>query len=138
MENQLKSINVKTKAERDVVDITKQINELLGDQTIKAGFCHIFVKSNNIGLTTSFLDPEEDLAVASVFEITIPDLIPPPDEGKYHRHVTPLSASSVASFLGPHLSLPFENKQLVLGENQRIVLVELKGPREHEIIVSCK
>lgn len=138
MEETLHRVNVKTKKEQEVVDITGQINELLLGQKLEKSICHLFIKSANAALTTTFLNPEADLAVASVFEIVTPELTTPEAPESYHRHITPISPSVIASFLGPSLSLPVENNQLTLGEGQRVVLVELAGPREHEIAVNCK
>lgn len=138
MEKPLRMISVRTKKERVVIDITGQINELLQGQKLEKSICHLFVKSTNAALTTTFLNPEADLAVASVFEIVTPELATSDAQESYHRHITPISPSVVASFLGPFLSLPVENNQLILGEGQSVVLVELAGPREHEIIVNVE
>jgi thiamine phosphate synthase YjbQ (UPF0047 family) len=41
----------------------------------------------------------------------------------------------MSSVIGTHLILPFENQKLILGTWQRVVLIELDGPREREIYV---
>jgi thiamine phosphate synthase YjbQ (UPF0047 family) len=38
--------------------------------------------------------------------------------------------------IGTSLSLPFDKKKLLLGTWQRVVLVELDGPRERELALS--
>jgi len=38
--------------------------------------------------------------------------------------------------IGTSVTLPFEKKKLVLGTWQRVVLIELDGPRERELAIS--
>jgi secondary thiamine-phosphate synthase enzyme len=42
----------------------------------------------------------------------------------------------MSALIGTSLSLPFETKKLLLGTWQRVVLIELDGPREREIALS--
>jgi thiamine phosphate synthase YjbQ (UPF0047 family) len=41
----------------------------------------------------------------------------------------------MSSIIGTSLTLPFENKNLVLGTWQRVVLIEFDGPRERKIFI---
>jgi secondary thiamine-phosphate synthase enzyme len=41
----------------------------------------------------------------------------------------------MSSIIGTSLILPFENKNLVLGTWQRVVLIEFDGPRERKIFI---
>ena len=42
----------------------------------------------------------------------------------------------MSSLIGSSVSIPFENVELILGTWQRVVLVELSGPRDREIVVN--
>lgn len=42
----------------------------------------------------------------------------------------------LSALIGTSVSLPFEKRKLVLGTWQRVVLVELDGPRERELAIS--
>jgi thiamine phosphate synthase YjbQ (UPF0047 family) len=42
----------------------------------------------------------------------------------------------LSALIGTSISLPFEKKKLLLGTWQRVVLVELDGPRERELALS--
>jgi len=42
----------------------------------------------------------------------------------------------LSSLIGVSLNIPFENGTLILGEWQKIILVEFDGPREREIVVT--
>jgi len=55
-----------------------------------------------------------------------------------HSHLAMhMPAHFIASFLGPSLVLPYEKGKLVLGEYQRVVLVELNGPDKREVLFGC-
>jgi len=41
----------------------------------------------------------------------------------------------MSSIIGPSLAMPIENGKLVLGTWQRVILIELSGPREREIVL---
>lgn len=138
METAFRRINVKTSKDREALDVTSQINQTLPGQKLKKGFCCLFIKSVNAALTTTLLDPREVLTVASILEITTPELVRAEVSDKHHGHVTPVSSEVVASFLGPYLFVPFEENQLILGKGQGVVLVELAGLREHEIVIGYR
>jgi secondary thiamine-phosphate synthase enzyme len=42
----------------------------------------------------------------------------------------------LATMLGPSVTVPVENGQLILGTWQRVVLFEFDGPRSRQVIVS--
>jgi thiamine phosphate synthase YjbQ (UPF0047 family) len=42
----------------------------------------------------------------------------------------------MSAMIGTSVSLPFQKKRLLLGTWQRVVLVELDGPRRREIVLS--
>jgi len=42
----------------------------------------------------------------------------------------------LSALIGTSVALPFERGQILLGTWQRIVLVELDGPRERQLVVT--
>ncbi|MGH7245649.1 MAG: YjbQ family protein, partial [Candidatus Levyibacteriota bacterium] len=84
-----------------------------------------------VALTTADLDPGTDLDMLDAFEEMIPKLNyrHPHDPSHVPDHI-------LASVIGPSVSIPVENGELVLGTWQRIVLVELDGPRERNVKIS--
>jgi len=121
-------IKIKTKKNKEVVDITEIINDFLKNEKKDNGLVYIFVLHTTCALTTADLDPGTDLDMLDAFEKIIPQL-------KYRHPHNPSHVKDhiMSSIIGTHLILPFENKKLVLGTWQRVVLVELDGPREREI-----
>ena len=122
---------IKTYTKKSIVDITDKIDEILAKEEIDSGLCMLFIKHTTAALTTADLDPGTDLDMLDAFEAIVPKL--------HYRH--PHNPSHVgdhimASLIGSSVSIPFINGHLDLGVWQRLVLVELDGPREREISIS--
>ena len=132
----MKQITVKTKKLKEVINITSQIEELLKKNPAKDGFMHLYLKHSTAALTTAFIEEDVDLSMLGAFEVMLPHrAFPEMHDFEHTHHTGHLPAHVVASMLGPHLAIPVQNNKLQLGKFQSIVLVELNGPREREIIV---
>lgn len=116
---------IKTDKKKQILDITSQIERVAPNAT---GICHVFVVHTTVALTTADLDPGTDLDMLDAFEVMMPKLNyrHPHDPAHVTDHI-------LASLIGPSVTLPIENGKLQLGTWQRIVLVELDGPRERTL-----
>jgi secondary thiamine-phosphate synthase enzyme len=122
-------LSIRTHKKREVLDITDLVEEQLGKTT--SGVCHLLILHTTAALTTADLDPGTDLDMLDAFEAMIPKL--------HYRH--PHNPAHVpdhilSALIGTSVSLPFERKKLLLGTWQRVVLIELDGPRERELAIS--
>ena len=120
---------IKTKRQKEIVDITNVINQSL---EIKEGLVHVFCKHTTCALTTADLDAGgTDQDYLDAFEAVMPKL-------KYrHPHNPPHVVDHIlSSIVGHAILLPVKSGELDLGQWQRVVLIELDGPREREIIIS--
>lgn len=133
----MKKITVKTTKLREVVNITPQINELLTKHPAKDGMMHLFLRHSTAALTTAYLAEDLDLDMLGAFEIMLPHTLTEA-EGHHTHQMGHLPAHIAASLLGPHLAVPIEGNKVQLGTFQSLVLVELNGPREREIVVDYK
>jgi secondary thiamine-phosphate synthase enzyme len=124
------TITIETKKHKEVADITKEINKFLEKQEKDSGLVFLCVLHTTCALTTADLDPGTDLDMLNAFEAIIPKL-------KYRHPHNPSHVGDhiMSSIIGASLILPFENKNLVLGTWQRIVLIEFDGPRERKIFI---
>ena len=128
----MRRISVKTRNKREVLDITETVEAQLQKSHAKGtGICSLFVLHTTAALTTADLDPGTDLDMLDAFEAMIPKL--------HYRH--PHNPAHVpdhilSSLIGPSVALPFEGGRILLGTWQRIVLIELDGPRERELVVT--
>ncbi len=120
-------MKVQTTRKREVVDITSLIaNDLQGD-----GMVHLFVTHTTAAITTADLDPgtENDYLTALKAMTPLGPWNHPHDPDHFPDHLW-------ATVIGPSLSIPFKNGALQLGTWQRIILVELNGPKDRTIEIS--
>jgi len=125
------TISISTKRNDQIVDITEVIESHLRDAPHIDGFCSIFVAHTTCALTTADLDPGTDLDFIDALRRLLPDIAyrHPHDPSHTPDHI-------LSSIIGPSLVVPYRNRQLLLGTWQRIVLVELSGPRRRTLHIS--
>ncbi len=127
-------INVETKGNCDIVNITEQVSEAIGQSDITDGTVTLFNVGSTAGITTTEYEPGlVNYDIAAAFEKIAPQ------NGRYeheetwhddngHSHVR-------AALLGPSLSVPVIDGQLLLGTWQQIILVDFDTrPRTRTVI----
>ncbi|MDX1535182.1 MAG: secondary thiamine-phosphate synthase enzyme YjbQ [Candidatus Spechtbacterales bacterium] len=123
----MKKLKIKTNKKKEVIDITNKVQKVLVEES---STCNLLLTHTTAALTTADLDPGTDLDMLDAFEEIMPNL-------DYRHPHNPEHAPDhiLSSIIGTSLSLPVENGELLLGAWQRIVLIELDGPRERTVIV---
>lgn len=126
----MKTIKVRTEKKKEVRDITALIENALKEFEGE-GLCHLFLTHTTAALTTADLDPGTDLDMLDAFQEMIPrlDYRHPHDPNHFPDHL-------LSSLIGASLLVPVKHRKVVLGTWQRVVLVELDGPRQREIVIS--
>ena len=121
-------LQVKTEQRKQILDITDTVQKNL--RSAENGMCHVFVAHTTAAITTADLDPGTDLDMLDAFEAIVPDLNyrHPHDPSHVGDHI-------MASIIGPNVAVPVRDGRLELGSWQRIVLVELDGPRERNVFI---
>jgi secondary thiamine-phosphate synthase enzyme len=127
----MQNLKVKTDKEKEIVDITDEINSKLKNSNLSDGFCQVFVAHTTCALTTADLDPGTDEDFLDAIEKIFP-------KGNYRHPHNPTHVGDhiMSSIIGQSVTVPVKNNELILGTWQRIVLVELNGPKERNIVVS--
>ena len=122
---------VATQGKKEIVDISDQVNALLHELKAGSGLCHVFALHTTAAVTTADLDPGTDLDMLDAFEHIVPKL-------KYRHPHNPSHVGDhiMSTMIGPGVLVPVEDGELTLGTWQRVVLVELDGPRKRQIVVS--
>lgn len=129
-----KTIRVKTKGEDDIVNISEQTSKAVENSEIKNGTVTIFVSGSTAALTTIEYEPGLLSDFPKMLERVAPKNIDYGHEqmwhdGNGHSHVR-------ASLLGPSLTVPFSNGNLMLGTWQQIVLLEFDTrSRERNLVL---
>lgn len=121
-------IDVRTDRKRQVIDITEQVQKHVGSEH---KLVNIFVAHTTCAVTTADLDPGTDLDLLDAVWEMIPKL-------KYRHPHNPahVPAHLASSIIGSNVTVPVKDGKLVLGTWQRIILVELDGPRDRKLVIN--
>lgn len=121
---------IASEKKKQVVDITDRIEKILQEEQVNEGMCVLFIKHTTAAITTADLDPGTDLDMLDAFEAIMPKL-------KYRHPHNPAHVTDhiLSSIIGPSLMIPVVDGQLDLGTWQRVVMIELDGPREREVVL---
>lgn len=128
----MQRLHIRTQRKRQIVDITEQVQSALeknnGGGT---GICQLTVLHTTAAVTTADLDPGTDLDMLDAFEAMIPKL-------RYRHPHNPdhVPDHILSTLIGTSVTQPVEAGELVLGTWQRIILVELDGPRDREVVLT--
>jgi secondary thiamine-phosphate synthase enzyme len=122
---------IKTSKKREVLDITDLVEDQLAEGRSESGLCHLFVLHTTAALTTADLDPGTDLDMLDAFDAMMPKL-------RYRHPHNPAHVGDhiLSAMIGTSVTIPFQKNKLLLGTWQRVVLIELDGPRERELTLS--
>jgi secondary thiamine-phosphate synthase enzyme len=133
----LETIFYKTRERLELINITRDLNDIVRRHGLKAGF--VIVQS--LHTTTAVFINEFQQALVDDMKSFLERLVGRLD---YWRHNDPRlsecdrkNAASLlrAMVLGHTLSVPVQNGKLMLGNWQSIILAELDGPRDRSVQV---
>jgi secondary thiamine-phosphate synthase enzyme len=128
------TIRVTSRGENDVIDITKQADQVIRASTLRDGNITIFVSGSTAAVTTMEYEPGLKKDFAKMLDRLAPSYIEYDHnnrwhDGNGHSHIR-------ASLIGPSLTIPFKNKSLMLGTWQQITLLEMDTrPRERNVVL---
>lgn len=129
-----KSIKFQSKGENDIIDITGKISAKIKESPISNGIIVIFVAGSTGAVTTIEYEPGLLEDFPDMLSRIAPNELNYKHEqmwhdGNGHSHVK-------ASLIGPSLTIPFNDENLLLGTWQQIVFVELDTQgRERNIVL---
>ena len=129
-----KSIKIHTKGENDMIDLTEEISSIIDNSQISNGIATVFVTGSTGALTTIEFEPGLKKDFPEMLSRLAPNDIDYKHEQMWHdgngrSHVK-------ASLIGPSITIPFNDSNLMLGTWQQIVFVELDTrKRDRSIIV---
>lgn len=128
----MKTITARTTRKDQVLDITDEVAAFVRTAEREEGVCVVFAAHTTCAVTTADLDPGTDLDLLNALRHVLPPLTyrHPHDPAHAPDHI-------LAALIGPSVSVPFAGHRLLLGVWQRIVLIELDGPRERVVHVAC-
>jgi len=121
--------------EGDIIDITPQVEKAVAESRVKTGFVHLFVLHSTAALTTI----EFESGVLSDLKRALSVLAP--DDAEYahnSRWGDGNGRSHVkAALVGPSLTVPVADGQLMCGTWQQLVLLELDVNAGRQRTIVC-
>ncbi|GER84235.1 MULTISPECIES: secondary thiamine-phosphate synthase enzyme YjbQ [Thermogemmatispora] len=129
---EMKILAVETRDKDQVIDITDTIEQHLRNVQQENGLCTIFVPHTTCAVAAMDLDPGTDLDFLDALRRLLPPI-------RYRHPHDPAHAPDhiLATLIGPSLVVPYARSRLLLGTWQRVVLVELDGPRRRTLHLTC-
>jgi secondary thiamine-phosphate synthase enzyme len=127
----MRTFTIPTRRKDQVIDITDTVEKYLQEEKNGNGICSLFIAHTTCAITTADLDPGTDLDLLDALRRLLPhfNYRHPHDPSHTPDHI-------LASIIGPSLVIPYARHQLLLGTWQRIILVELDGPRQRTVHLS--
>ena len=124
------TINVKTKARFDIVDITGEVQKCINDENIENGIAVIFVPHTTaaVGINEN-ADPDVVFDMKNAFNKLVPQ------HDNYEHREGNSQAHVLSSLVAPSLTVIIENKRIVLGTWQDIYFFEFDGARNRKVYV---
>lgn len=129
----LKMININTPQREILMDITREINNIVSESNIQNGVCRLFVPHTTAAIT---INENADPSVKKDMINFLGKLIP---QNAGFRHMEGNSDAHIKSTLvGPSLEILINNKRLVLGTWQGIMFAEFDGPRNRKLHIQLQ
>jgi secondary thiamine-phosphate synthase enzyme len=124
----MKVLTIATHKKNEVIDMTDLCDRELESWKDGNGIVHLCLLHTTAALTTADLDPGTDLDLLDAFEALVPKL------NYRHPHNPRHTPDHILSALiGTSLSLPVKSGELLLGQWQRVILIEFDGPRSRQV-----
>jgi secondary thiamine-phosphate synthase enzyme len=123
---------VATRQPQQSIDITESVKDIVAAAGAESGLCHVLVLHSTAAVVVNEShDPNIGVDLIHALERMVPDRA-----GWLHDRVDDNAHAHIkAAFLGPSETIPVSRGELLLGTWQRILLIELDGPRKRRVSV---
>lgn len=124
----MQTLTLSTTAKKQILDITKIVNDFLIKNYYDTGLVILFSRHTTCCLATADMDPGTDQDYLNSFEAMAPRIVfkHPHDPSHFGDHL-------FSTMVGASLSIPVQSASMVLGTYQKVVLIELAGPKERRV-----
>lgn len=124
-------LNVRTRGRDEMVDITRQVADIVRSSGVRGGLCVVFVPHTTAGVTINeHADPDVADDIITVLDRVVPW------SGPYEHGEGNTAAHVKASMVGSSATILVEDGAMQLGTWQGIFFCEYDGPRSRKVWVS--
>jgi secondary thiamine-phosphate synthase enzyme len=124
-------IEIETKKSIEVVDITSQVQKIIEESTLESGLCLVYTLHTTTGITINEAESGLIQDILNLLSTLVPQgtgYLHDRTDGNAHAHLQ-------AVLLGNSTAVAFDRRRLILGTWQRILFLELDGPRRRKVLV---
>lgn len=125
------TLTINTTNKREVIDITRIVNDHLIKSNFEEGLCNLSLTHTTCAISIADLDPGTDEDYLNALEQMIPKL-----PYKHPHDPSHVSDHILSTLIGVSLVIPVKSASAVLGRWQRIVLFEFNGPKKRRITLT--
>jgi secondary thiamine-phosphate synthase enzyme len=134
MQARHEELSLDTHGNGEVIDVTASAQKLIDNSELREGLCTVFVAHSTCGMTTIECEPGCNADLNAMLE-----RIAPEDRRWEHNERnadTNGHSHARAALLGPSVTIPFRDGELMLGIWQKIVCVDFDDrPRTRRVVV---
>jgi secondary thiamine-phosphate synthase enzyme len=123
-------IEIETKKSIEVVDITSQVQKIIEESTLEGGLCLVYTLHTTTGITINEAESGLIQDILNLLSTLVPQgtgYLHDRTDGNAHAHLQ-------AVLLGNSTAVAFDRRRLILGTWQRILFLELDGPRRKVLV----
>jgi secondary thiamine-phosphate synthase enzyme len=123
-----------THADGEVIDVTAHAQKAIANAGLHDGLCTVFVAHSTCGVTMIEFEPGCNADLNRVLE----DIAPHDDRWEHNERNADTNGHSHvrAALIGPSVTVPFANGDLMIGTWQKIVCIDFDDrPRTRRLVV---
>lgn len=130
-----KNLSVSSRHEGEIIDITPEVKEAVRESGVREGLAHLFVRHSTAALTTIEFESGVLSDLTRALSVLAPDSATYAHDSRWgdgngRSHVK-------AALVGPSLTIPLADGDLMCGTWQQVVLLELDVNAGRERTVIC-
>lgn len=127
----MQSFTISTTSRQQIIDINKQVKDIVKDSKIKEGLCLIYTQHTSAAvIINENADPNIMLDIIDALSKVVP-----PGQWKHDKIDGNGDAHIKSAILGPSETVIIDKGELQLGKWQDIMLAEFDGPRKRTVLV---
>ena len=134
MRSRYEEVTLDTQGDGDMLDVTPYAQKVIDNAGLADGLCTVFVAHSTCGVTIIECEPGANADLNRVLERLAPE-----HERWEHNELnadTNGHAHAKAGVLGPSVTIPFANGELMLGVWQKVVCLDFDDrPRTRRLVV---
>lgn len=127
-------LRIRTSARRELIDLTSRVADAVARAGLDEALCNVYVPH----ATAAIVVNENDDPNVCVDVLDLLDRLVPAGVWRHDRVDGNAAAHIQATILGPGETIPVRQGRLLLGRWQAVMLVELDGPRERDVVITVR